>query len=243
MAQDSRSAGGETPGIFITFEGGEGAGKTTHVRILAAALESRGAEVLTVREPGGTKVGEMLRGIVLDPGNAALSARAELLIYEAARAQIVDEVIAPALARGAVVVCDRFTDSTVAYQAAGRGLARAFVDAANEFASQGIVPNRTILLRVGEGASEGLARATRRFSADRLEREGQEFHQRVNEAFAAIAAADPVRVRTVTSYTSKRRTARAVFDALADLFPWLSEPAVLDAAFDAVYGKRGKRRG
>ena len=115
------------PGIFITFEGGDGAGKTTHITFLAECLRKMGHEVLCLREPGGTAIGEALRSIVLDPENSAMSDQAELLIYEAARAQIVKETIIPALARGAVVLLDRFYDSTVAYQAYGRGLPVSFV--------------------------------------------------------------------------------------------------------------------
>lgn len=145
MEQGKRHDGAHAPGIFITFEGGEGAGKSTHIRFLAEALEEHGREVLCLREPGGTAVGEQLRSIVLDPENAALSDEAELLIYEAARAQIVSEVIAPALARGAVVLCDRFYDSTIAYQVFGRGLDRSFVEAANEFACQGVHPDLSLI--------------------------------------------------------------------------------------------------
>ena len=121
------------PGIFITFEGGDGAGKTTHITFLAECLRKMGHEVLCLREPGGTAIGEALRSIVLDPENSAMSDQAELLIYEAARAQIVKETIIPALARGAVVLLDRFYDSTVAYQAYGRGLPVSFVHQANVF--------------------------------------------------------------------------------------------------------------
>ena len=110
------------PGIFITFEGGDGAGKTTHITFLSSCLREMGYEVLCLREPGGTEIGESLRQIVLDPENSDMSDQTELLIYEAARAQIVKEVIIPALARGAVVLLDRFYDSTIAYQAYGRGL-------------------------------------------------------------------------------------------------------------------------
>ena len=116
-------------GVFVTFEGGDGAGKSTQIRFLARLLEDAGREVVRLREPGGTAVGEALRAVVLDPAHEAMSDRAELLIYEAARAQIVDEVIRPALGRGAVVLCDRFYDSTVAYQGCGRGLDGAFIDA------------------------------------------------------------------------------------------------------------------
>lgn len=208
-------------GVFITFEGGDGVGKSTHIRRLATALKDEGREVLVLREPGGTSVGEMLRSVVLDPANDGLSDEAELLIYEAARAQIVAEVIEPALARGAVVLCDRFADSTVAYQAYGRGLDRAFVDAANAFATRGVMPDRTILL-VCRSAADGLVRATAR-GADRLEGAGAAFHDRVAAGFAAIAEADPERVRVVDSSGAYRATGAAVRAAVADLFGWAAD--------------------
>ena len=168
--------------------------------------------------------------MVLDPRNDAMSDEAELLIYEAARAQLVGQVIAPALARGVVVLCDRFTDSTVAYQAYGRGLDRAFVDRANAFACQGVSPDRTILMTTGGTAKTGLARATHR-GADRLERAGEEFHARVNAAFLDIARADAGRVRTVVSADRKSRTAAAVFAQLEDLFPWMAGVEARDPSF------------
>ena len=150
----------QSRGVFVSFEGGEGAGKTTHIRFLAETLEARGFEVVRLREPGGTAIGDKLRSIVLDPGNAAMCDACELLVYEAARAQIVEEVIKPALDRGAVVLCDRFFDSTTAYQAYGRGLDADFVRRANQFACQGVVPDRTILL-VPPSTKDGLIRATK----------------------------------------------------------------------------------
>ncbi|MDM8288595.1 dTMP kinase [Slackia piriformis] len=209
------------PGVFITFEGGEGVGKTTQIAFMERVLKKAGLDVVRLREPGGTKVGEDLRAIVLDAKNDMLDDRAELYLYEAARAQIVAEVIRPALARGAVVLCDRFVDSTVAYQGYGRGLDPDFVRQANEFACQGILPDRTVLLTV-DSTSLGLRRATRRLGADRLELAGTEFHQRVNEGFAKIAAAHPDRVRTVSSSTTKSAAARGVWEAVGD---------VLEAAF------------
>lgn len=231
MEQAKRQDGACAPGIFITFEGGEGAGKSTHIRFLAEALKEHGREVLCLREPGGTSVGEDLRSIVLDPENTALSDEAELLIYEAARAQIVSEVIAPALGRGAVVLCDRFFDSTIAYQVFGRGLDRAFVAAANEFACQGIRPDRTILLTVGDSAEKGLERATHQAAADRLELEGGAFHSRVNAGFMEIAAAEPDRIRVVASADRKSETARKVFSELADIFPWMADASVASREF------------
>ena len=210
-------------GLFITFEGGEGAGKTTHTRFLANALREHGHEVVCLREPGGTTVGEQLRAIVLDPANTQLGIHTELLIYEAARAQIVTEVIRPALERGAVVLCDRFADSTIAYQVYGRGLPLDEVNRANEFACQGVWPDRTILMTTGSSAKAGLTRATRHHEADRLELAGAAFHERVNAGFARIAEEDPQRVRVVQSAQAKSQTSRLIFEQLADLFLWMRE--------------------
>ncbi len=212
----------QEPGVFITFEGGDGAGKTTHIRFLANALSAMGREVLCLREPGGTPVGEQLRGVVLSPANESMCDASELLVYEAARAQLVAEVIKPALSRGAVVLCDRFCDSTVAYQGYGRGIDLSFVNRANDFACQGIVPDRTILLVAGS-AAVGLERAALRAGADRMERAGEGFHSRVNDAFLEIARANPERIRVVGSAGMKSQTALSVFAALSDLFPWMPD--------------------
>lgn len=234
------AAAGDAPrGVLVTFEGGDGAGKTTHIRFLAETLRKHGREVLCLREPGGTDIGEQLRGVVLSPANDAMADATELLVYEAARAQIVAEVIAPALARGAVVLCDRFTDSTVAYQGFGRGLDRAFVDAANAFACQGIRPDRTILLVSGVPVAEALDRATRHAGADRLERAGEDFHARVNAGFLSLAQRDPQRIRVVESGGLKSQTAAAVLRELADLFPWAAGLAEADpAAFERLDAQR-----
>ena len=219
------------PGIFITFEGGDGAGKTTHITFLATCLRSMGYEVLCLREPGGTSIGEYLRSIVLDPKNSTMADQTELLIYEAARAQIVKEVIIPALARGAVVLLDRFYDSTIAYQAYGRGLPLSFVRQANIFACQGVHPCRTILLTTDASAEEGLDRATHHGQADRLEQAGADFHARVNAAFMHLAAENPARIRVVSSAGAKNETARAIFSELADVFGWGPESDVWKPGF------------
>ncbi len=240
----SGEASGKTPekaqekaGVFITFEGGEGVGKSTHIRFLTECLEERGYEVLRLREPGGTSIGEDLRAVVLDANNVAMADECELLVYEAARAQIVAERIRPALERGAVVLCDRFADSTVAYQAYGRGLDLDFVNKANRFATQGVWPDRTIVM-VCESAAEGLERATRRFGADRLELAGLDFHERVNRAFVDIANEDPARMRIVDSRGRKSDTAKMIFAALADLFPWMDEVLGQEAYFASLNSGR-----
>ena len=211
-------------GVFISFEGGDGVGKTTHIALLAETLRERGHEVLCLREPGGTNIGEALRSLVLDPNNTEMANETELLIYEAARAQIVSQVIVPALERGAIVLCDRFFDSTIAYQAYGRGLSRSFIDAANSFACQGIVPNRTILLRASAhggdanaATKENLERATCE-GADRLECAGIDFHTRVNKAFEQLSEQYPQRIRVVEFQEHINDTFHAIYDQVKDLF-------------------------
>ncbi len=227
-------------GTFITFEGGDGAGKSTHIAFLADALRSQGREVLCLREPGGTLIGEALRGIVLDPSHGAMTPEAELFIYEAARAQIVSEVIKPALEAGKVVLCDRFYDSTVAYQAYGRGLSLDFVRSANAFACQGIRPHRTVLLRAASSA-DSLHRATRAQGADRMEQAGLDFHERVNQAFEGLNQVDPQRVRVVESSGPKSETARAVFRAVADCVGWDPDNLPFSEDFFQQANKRRKR--
>lgn len=231
------------PGILITFEGGEGAGKTTHITFLAGCLRKMGYEVLCLREPGGTSVGESLRSIVLNPENADLCDQAELLIYEAARAQIIKEVVIPALARGAVVLLDRFYDSTVAYQVYGRGLPEAFVRQANAFACQGVHPCRTILLSTESSAEDSLYRATHHGDADRLEQAGADFHARVNAAFKRIATDNPERIRVVSSAGAKDATARQIFTELKDVFGWdesseVWKPGYFEAILDRPTDKK-----
>ncbi len=226
------------PGVFISFEGGEGVGKTTQIRFMESVLKKAGLDVVRLREPGGTTVGESLRSIVLDAKNDMLDDRAELYIYEAARAQIVAEVIRPALERGAVVLCDRFVDSTVAYQGYGRGLDPAFVRQANEFACQGILPDVTVLLTV-DSTAMGLRRATRRLGADRLELAGTEFHQRVNEGFKQIAADHPERIHVVTSTSTKSAAARAVWDVVGGV---LRDAFGVEPPTEADYARLDKPR-
>lgn len=216
---------GDSPrGVFVTFEGGDGVGKSTHIRYVANELRRAGREVVCLREPGGTGIGESLRAMVLDPDNGEISSEAELLMYEAARAQLVREVIRPALERGAVVLCDRFSDSTIAYQAYGRGLPLDFVRRANAFATGGIVPDRTILLVLGN-TRKSLARATGPGTGDRMEQAGEVFHSRVNRAFLKLAKRDSKRIRIVRSSSSRKATAAAVAAELADILPELSARA------------------
>lgn len=244
MAHELRTKS-NAPGVLITFEGGDGAGKSTHIRFLGDVLKSLGFEVLNVREPGGTEVGEQLRHVVLDPQNANLSSRSELLIYEAARAQLIDEVIRPALERGCIVLCDRFTDSTLAYQGYGRGLDLRFIERANDFATDGIVPDATIVLTVAR--KEKQSRVDRREAMDRLELAGDDFHTRVIAAFTEIAKGADERISVIETGGKHSQTAQAIFAALADIMPWLSDGS-LDlteqlAAYDDAHdhSKRDKQ--
>ena len=187
-------------GRFITFEGGEGCGKSTQVRRLKDALEAEGVEVVLVREPGGTWLSEEIRRLIKDQEVDAPCDRAELLLFLAARAQLARNVIRPALDAGKWVVSDRFSDSTLAYQGYGRGLPLDVIRMANDFACGGIVPDLTIFMDVSPETSR--ARRLRRESAtngsaDRIEREGDEFHARIRQGFAELAAAEPSRIATV----------------------------------------------
>jgi len=203
-------------GIFISFEGGEGVGKSTQILLLAWRLEAAGVEVLRLREPGGTQIGEKIRAILLDTHNTDLDGVSELLLYEAARSQLVSQVIEPALRRGVTVLCDRFTDSTLAYQGVARGLGFEIAEQANQLGCKGLVPNRTIVLT--HDTKKALDRAVKE-GADRLEAEGLDFHKRVMQGFIQIAERYPERVRLVPSLPGKKETAEAVFAELRDLFP------------------------
>jgi dTMP kinase len=185
------------PGLFVSFEGGEGSGKTTQLKALLAHLRSAGRDVVETRDPGGTPIGKQIRSLLLDREHAGMAPAAELLLYAASRAQLVHEVIRPALSRGQIVLCDRFADSTVAYQGYGRGLDLDLIARLNALATAGLRPDLTFLLDLDPAV--GLQRATRRVTErqerhDRIEGEVLAFHQRVREGYRAIAAAEPDRV-------------------------------------------------
>jgi dTMP kinase len=198
-------------GVLITFEGIEGCGKSTQSRLLVEALRAKGHDVLALREPGGSAIAEKIRGMLLDPANSAMTPIAELLLYEAARAQMVGEILKPALDRGAIIVCDRFYDSTTAYQGAGRGLRNVDFSTLNRLATTGITPNLTIFLDVP--VEIGLRRAKGGGDGDRIEREPAAFHERVRQGFLAIAAAESNRVRQLDGL----RAPEALADDIAAL--------------------------
>jgi len=184
----------ELRGIFVSIEGGEGAGKSTVLAAISALLSERGFEVVATREPGGTPAGEAIRALLLDPASH-LVAESELLLMMASRAQLVREVVQPALARGAAVLTDRFTDASYAYQGGGRGIESGTIASLERWAA-GIKPDFTFLLDVG--VDVGMARARARGGApDRIESERGEFFERVRAAYLARAAAEPERFRVV----------------------------------------------
>ncbi|MCH9816844.1 MAG: dTMP kinase [Actinomycetia bacterium] len=174
------------PGFFVVFEGGEGSGKSTQVRALAARLQAQGVDVVTTREPGGTPIAEQIRDLVLADNNADMGPRCEALLFAAARAEHVDKTIRPALQRGAVVISDRFSESSVAYQGAGRGLGMTDVAGLSAWAIQDVAPDLTFLLDAEPEV--GLARA---LDPNRLEAEQLEFHQTLRVALHELAEADP----------------------------------------------------
>ena len=180
-------------GLFITFEGPEGSGKTTQIRRLADWLGEQGRNVLTTREPGGTRIGEAIREVLLSPAHTEMCAEAEILLFSAARAQIVRETLQPHLARGGVVLCDRFADSTLAYQGYGRLLDLDTLRQITLFATGGVVPALTICLDLP--VVEGLRRKQGGDQAEwnRMERERLDFQERVRRGYLALAAAEPQR--------------------------------------------------
>jgi dTMP kinase len=211
---------------LIVFEGPEGAGKTTQLRLVAEWLSAQGRTVLAVREPGGTPLGDEIRRLLLDP-QSVISPRAEALLFMASRAQLIEHAVRPALERGDTVLLDRFFLSTYAYQVAGRGLPHAEISAANRLASGAVRPDLTVLLTLP--ATAGLARATQRGPADRMEQADTGFHERVTSAFAEFAtspwqAAHPEagRIQSVDATGSIEEVfsrVRAIVEGLARNFP------------------------
>ena len=203
------------PGLFVAFEGGDGCGKTTQARLLAIWLRDQGFDVVQTREPGSTKVGMRLRAILLDAAERGLSARSEALLYAADRAEHVEKVIRPALYRGALVVCDRYVDSSLAYQGAGRALDSEDVSKINAWATGGLVPHLTVL--IDTPAEIGLTRVGG--AVDRMEAEPLEFHERVRKEFRALAATDPGRYLVLDGTLAIGEISRAIQDRVREILP------------------------
>ncbi|MCK4691609.1 MAG: dTMP kinase [Desulfuromonadales bacterium] len=208
---------------FITFEGIEGSGKTTQIRFLSKHLQQQGIEVLRTREPGGCPIADQIRGILLNPANAAMIPQTELLLYAAARAQHIEEIVQPALQSGRMVLCDRFTDATLAYQGAGRGLDPALIKRLNLLTAGGCHPDLTLLLDLP--VEIGISRATHREEAQqdssegRFEREQLEFHQRIRRAYLSMAAAEPQRIRVIDAEQTPQQIAQQVAAIIDPFLP------------------------
>lgn len=205
-------------GVFLSLEGGEGAGKSTQAKRLAAALEARGIHVVLTREPGGTEGAEAIRGLLMQGAVTRWSAHTETLLFAAARADHVEKLIRPAVEAGSWVVCDRFIDSTRAYQGA-QDIDDAAILALHGFGSRGLLPDRTLVLDLPDGA--GHARSLERDggAADRFGARGPDFHKAVAAQFRRIAAAEPDRVRLVDASGSMDDVTTSLMDALSDLLP------------------------
>lgn len=209
-------------GTLITIEGLDGAGKSTLAHALAREIAARGGSVELLREPGGVDLSERIRALVKDP-SLAVSPRTEALLYAAARAQLVAELLAPLLAEDAIVLLDRFVDSSLAYQGAGRALGVEEVRAINEFATGGLRPDRTLLLRIAPAA--GRARqVSRAVEPDRIEREDDGFFATIAAAYDELARADPDRIRTLDASQPPERVLQDALAALEDLLPVPSVP-------------------
>lgn len=204
------------PGLFIAFEGGDGAGKSTQAALLAKSLSDAGRTVLRTREPGGTPVGEKLRSLVLDHGQGEIDARTEALIFAAARAAHATQVIIPAVARGEIVISDRYADSSIAYQGVGRNLGAGAIEQLNDWATGGLWPDLTVLLDVSPAA--GRERRTAGDAAeDRMESEPDGFHAAIRAAFLDRAAAAPPRYLVLPADTDIPELASAIAERVAAL--------------------------
>ena len=206
-------------GTFISFEGPEGGGKSTHVRELAEQLRAEGRTVLVTREPGGTRLAELIRGLVREEVDDPPVSRSEVLLFLAARAQVVSQVIRPALARGEWVLCDRFADSTFAYQGYGRGIDVARLKDLNDFATEGLKPDLTILLDVPPETSRtrlAARQAATDTSADRIERAGEDFHRRLRDGFLELAKAEPGRFVVIDSSGPREEVSAQILKAVHD---------------------------
>lgn len=205
-------------GRFISFEGTDGCGKSTQMRFLAAKLRAEGQDVLESAEPGGTRIGLQIRSILLDSANQELSPTAELLLYFACRAQNVDEWILPAIERGATVLSDRFTDSTLAYQGAARGLGRDVVMTIHAIACRGLLPDLTIYLDIDLNTSLERAHARNRLidgkDERRMDEQAVDFHHRVRQEYLKLAEKEPFRIKVIDGRADRKTVAVRIWEAV-----------------------------
>lgn len=187
-------------GLFITTEGTDGSGKTTQIKLLESYLKDKGFEIVVTREPGGTSIGEKIRSIILDPGNAEMSYITEMMLYASARAQLVNELIKPSLAQGKVVICDRFIDSSYVYQGFGRNIDIEIIEKVNSIALDGILPDITLFFDIDP--SIALERRIKSTGADRIEQEKMDFHNKVYEGYKKLVSKYPDRIKAIESNRS-----------------------------------------
>ena len=199
-------------GKFITFEGGEGVGKTTQLAMIRAFLEAQGIDAVFLREPGGNAISEKIRNIILDVENADMTGMCEAMLYSASRAQLVEAVIRPALEKGKLVVCDRFIDSTYAYQGVARGLGAEKVDALNRLACGGVMPDLTVFLDLPPKLA--FARKGGADADDRLEQEGESFHQKVYDGYLQASQLYPNRIARIDCSGETIATHNKIVDLL-----------------------------
>lgn len=201
-------------GLFITLEGVEGAGKSTLMTYIAELFGTKGMEIVQTREPGGTKTGEQIRNILLDSKNVGVTDDTELLLMFAARSQHIDEVIKPALADGKIVICDRFTDASYAYQGGGRGIDSSRIQLLEDWVQQGLKPNLTLLFDLD--VETGLRRASKRSEADRFEQEQLSFFEKIRTCYLQRAKQEPERFRIIDAAQSFDNVKQQIQDLLKD---------------------------
>ncbi len=207
-------------GLFITIEGPDGAGKTSVINELYPRLQTIAKKgIIKTREPGGGEISEKIREILLDPGHNEMDERTEALLYAASRRQHLVEVILPALNQGKIVICDRFVDSSLAYQGAGRRIGLEEIARINEFATEGTKPDFTLYLDVDSDTGLRRIQKNRAYQFDRLDSEGLEFHQRVRHAYLKMAEENPLRIHRVDARASLQEVVDASFSAIVDAYP------------------------
>lgn len=206
-------------GRFITLEGGEGVGKSTQARALAAALRARGIAVVETREPGGSEGAEAIRRLLLEGSGDRWSARAEALLFAAARADHIEKTIKPAISAGKWVVCDRFLDSSLAYQGGAGGLGNDLIRSLHAIGSEGYLPDRTLLLAMPTGEGAARARSRDQGDADRIGGRDDTYHDRVAQAFDALATEEPARIRRIDAEGTAEDVTQRLLAALSDLLP------------------------